>query len=508
MSNSLVVNTTSSETRVALIEDGIISEFHIERKRDRDVVGNIYKGKVKRVIKGLQAAFVDVAQEKAGFLHVSDFYDFGADIDAAQEGDSDDLWPPPSQGDNNDKPNITEVLNEGDEILVQVDKEPIGTKGARLTGRISIPGRYVVFMPTVSHVGVSRRIDSESERDRLRNIIRDVRPPGTGFIVRTVSEDVSKEKIKRDVDALVNLWETMLDKSEGVTAPYLLYEEPDLLVRATRDLFTADMDHLVVDDEKAYERVKEFVDHFVPDFPGEIELYEDDEPVFDAFGIEVEIERALSREVELESGGHLVIDRTEALTTVDVNTGSFTGSKSHEDTILKTNMEAAEEVVYQVRLRNIGGIIIIDFIDMEQKGNRDKVYAKLEEELEKDRVTTHALNISEFGLVEMTRKRVRESLVQFLCEECPTCDNRGFVKSKETVAYEIMRELKRSMPLINEDTVYVHANGSVIDKLRHVEKQALNELENTHDKTLKFHRQNELGMEAFDVKGVEEGDDD
>ncbi len=501
MANSLVVNTTSSETRVALVEDGIISEFHIERKRDRDVVGNIYKGKVQRVIKGLQAAFVDVAQEKAGFLHVSDFYDFSADLHASNQDD--DLWPPPSQGDNQDDKQITEVLNDGDEILVQVDKEPIGSKGARLTGRISVPGRYVVFMPTVSHIGVSRRINSESERSRLRNVVQEIRPPGTGFIVRTVSEGVSKEKIKRDIDALVNMWENMLDKCQRVDAPYLLYEEPDLLVRTTRDLFTSDFDSLIVDDEEAYERVKNFVEHFMPDFQGRIELYEDDEPVFDAYGIETEINRALSREVELESGGHLIIDRTEALTTVDVNTGSFTGSKSHQDTIQKTNMEAAEEVVYQVRLRNIGGIIIIDFIDMEDKQAQKRVYNKLEEELEKDRVTTNALAISEFGLVEMTRKRVRESLVQFLCEPCPCCDSRGFVKSKETVAYEIMRELKRTLPVIDEEDVYIHANSSVVDKLRHLEKQMLNELESSYDKTFHYHRQPDLDVEAFEIRGAD-----
>jgi len=503
MSNSLVVNTTSSETRVALVEDGIISEFHIERKRDRDVVGNIYKGKARRVIKGLQASFVDVAQEKAGFLHVSDYYDFGEDLKAARH-DNKDLWPPPSQQQNQGKDQITDVLSESDEILVQVDKEPIGSKGARLTGKISVPGRYVVFMPTVSHIGVSRRIDSESERDRLREIVRDKRPDGTGFIVRTVSEGVSEEKIQRDIDALVNMWENMLEKFKDVSGPYLLYEEPDLLVRATRDLFTSDFDSLIVDDEDAYERVQEFVDHFMPDFEGRIELYEDDEPIFDAYGIEIEIDRALSREVELESGGHLIIDRTEALTTVDVNTGSFVGDSSHEETIRKTNMEAAKEVVYQVRLRNIGGIIIIDFIDMEDPEARNQVYQKLEEELEKDRVTTNALNISEFGLVEMTRKRVRESLVQFLCEECPTCASRGFVKSKETVAYEMMRELKRQLPVISEEEVYIHANSNVVDKLRHLESERLEELQEDYDKSFHYHRQPDLNVEAFEIRGADD----
>ncbi|MFB6263061.1 MAG: Rne/Rng family ribonuclease, partial [Bradymonadaceae bacterium] len=372
MSNSLVVNTTSSETRVALVEDGILSEFQIERKRDRDIVNNIYKGKVRRVVQGLQAAFVDVAQEEAGFLHVSDFYDFSKDVKAVAGGD--DPWPPPSQDDNRGKPDITDVLHQGDEILVQADKEPIGTKGARLTGKISIPGRYVVFMPTVSHIGVSRQIDSNEERSRLKDVVRDARPDGTGFIVRTASKGVDAEKIRRDIETLAELWTKMLGKFQDVSAPYLLYEEPDLLVRATRDLFTSDFDSLIVDDEDAHERVTDFIDHFIPDFKGRVELYDRDEPVFDAYGIESEIERALSREVELESGGHLIIDRTEALTTIDVNSGSFTGSESQEETIFRTNMEAAKEVVYQIRLRSIGGIIIIDFIDMADQDQQDQVY--------------------------------------------------------------------------------------------------------------------------------------
>ncbi len=504
MSNNLVVNTTSSEIRVALVEDGIISEFYIERKRDRDIVGNIYKGKVLRVLKGMQASFVDVAHEKAGFLHVSDFYDFEKDVRAINH-DNQDLWPPPSQNHdpNQGKPSIKEVLHQGDEIICQVDKEPIGTKGARLTGKVSLPGRYVVFMPTVSHIGVSRRIDSDKERDRLREIVKDLRPDGTGFIVRTVSDGVSRDKIERDMKMLVGMWKEMLGKARDVDAPYLLYEEPDLLLRSVRDLFTADFDALIIDDEKAHERVQEFVNHFLPDYDGNIELYEGDEPVFDAYGIEIELDRALGREVELESGGHLTIDRTEALTSIDVNTGSFTGSKSLEDTILKTNLEAAEEIVYQLRLRNIGGIIIIDFIDMEDADARNQVYSTLERELDKDRVTTNALNISEFGLVEMTRKRVRESLVQFLCEDCPTCDSRGFVKSKETVAYEIMRELKRQLPVLSDEDVYIHANSKVVDKLRHLEKQALTDLEEEWDKTFHYHRQPDLDVEAFEVRGAD-----
>ncbi|MFU8806946.1 MAG: Rne/Rng family ribonuclease, partial [Bradymonadaceae bacterium] len=422
MSNLLVVNSTPSETRVALIEDGILSELYMERPRDRGVVGNIYKGKVLRVLPGMQAAFVDVAHEKAGFLHVSDFYDFEEDISSLDESDT---WPPPSRGKVGRKLNISDCIKEGEEVLVQVAKEPMGTKGARLTGHISIPGRYVVFMPTVSHIGISRRIESEKERKRLRRVVEENRPPGTGFIVRTVSEGISDDKILRDMELLINLWSDILDKSSKVKAPYLLNEEPDLLLRAARDLFTTDVERLIVDTDGAYKLVSEFTTNYMPAFSESIELYKSEEPIFDAYGIEIEINRALAREVPLPSGGSLVFDRTEALYAVDVNTGKFVGSSSDlEETILRTNLEAAEEVVYQVRLRNIGGIIIIDFIDMEDAKNREKVYRTLESALKKDRVTTNALAISEFGLVEMTRKRVRESLVQYLCEPCPNCEGR------------------------------------------------------------------------------------
>ncbi|MFW5967149.1 MAG: Rne/Rng family ribonuclease [Persicimonas sp.] len=502
MSDLLVVNSTSAETRVALVEDGIISEFYIERKRDRDVVGNIYKGKVVRVLPGMQASFVDVAQQKAGFLHVSDFYDFEKDLDAFVDDDK-QLWPPPSRSENNKRVNIQDVLNEGEEIMVQVSKEPIGTKGARLTSHISIPGRFLVFMPTVSHIGISRRISKDKERKRLKKIVEDQRKEGTGFIVRTVSENAPEEMIRREIDVLTEQWEDILAKCNRVNAPYLLYEEPDLLLRVARDLFTPDLERLVVDDERGYRRVREYVERFMPEYKDAVDLYEHDEPIFDAYGIEPEINGALSRRVELESGGELVFDKTEALTSIDINTGKFVGSKSLEETILKTNLEAVDEIVYQLRLRNIGGIIIIDFIDMEEARHREKVYRALEEALEKDRVTTNALAISDFGLVEMTRKRVRESLHQFLCEPCEFCDSRGFVKSKETVAYEIIRELRRALPLIAEEDVYIQANPKVIQVLRGVERKALDKLAKEAGK--KFHYKSESGrrIESFTVAPAE-----
>ncbi len=496
MSNILVVNSTRAETRVALIEDGILSEIYMERRRDRGVAGNIYKGRVLRVLPGMQAAFIDVAQEKAGFLHVSDFYNFQKDINHL-EGDGETL-PPPSRGKISRKINISDCMKEGEEILVQVAKEPMGTKGARLTGHISLPGRYVVFMPTVSHIGISRRIGSERERKRLRRVVEENRPPGTGFIVRTVSEDISDEKILRDMELLVKLWTDMLDRFNEVKSPYLLNEEPDLLLRAARDLFTTDIEELIVDDKQAYKRVSEFTSHYMPGFSDNISLYSATEPIFDAYGIEVEIERALAREVPLESGGSLVFDKTEALTAVDVNTGKFVGSSSDlEETILRTNLEAAEEVVYQLRLRNIGGIIIIDFIDMEDARNRERVYRTLEAALKKDRVTTNALAISDFGLVEMTRKRVRESLVQYMCDPCPHCDGRGQVKTRETVAAEIVREIRRQAPLMAGKTIYVDAQPEVISYLLNVERGTIDELEKVFDRKINLRGQRGKHVEYF-----------
>ena len=501
MSNLLVVNSTSSETRVALVEDGIISELHIERARDRGIVGNIYKGKILRVLPGMQASFVDISHERAGFLHASDVYDFGEDIAMFDEEGGGEGKPQLARGRGKQRMSIQESLKAGQEILVQVAKEPIGTKGARLTSHISLPGRYVVFMPTVSHIGISKRIESDKERKRLRKIVEEARPPGTGFIVRTVSEGISDDKLRQDMEMLIKLWGEILEKHARVRAPYLLYEEPDLVVRAIRDLVSTDLNEIVLDDQRAYDRVKHFIDTYIPGFEGKLRMYQYDMPIFDEFGIEPEIKRSLQRRVDLESGGHLVIDRSEALTAIDVNTGKFVGkgNTSLEDTILQTNLEAADEVVYQLRLRNIGGLIIIDFIDMEDVKHREKVYRRLEESLKKDRVTSNALAISEFGLVEMTRKRVRESLQQFLCEPCEYCDARGFVKSKETVSYEIIREIRREAPVHTEEDLFVHAHPGVIDFLRGPEKKELKDLENQYAKKIHLRTNRECHVEEFRV---------
>lgn len=499
MGNVLIVNSTSSETRVALVEDGLISEFHIERKRDRGIVGNLYKGKIQRVIPGMQAAFVDIGQERAGFLHASDVYDFDDDIAELDDSEDGDVRLAKGRGKNHSP--IQESLTQDQEILVQVKKEPINTKGARLTSHIALPGRYVVFMPTVSHVGISRKIASDKERSRLRRIVNEARPDKTGFIVRTVSQGISEAKLKADMQMLITLWSEVLEKHQVQKAPTLINEEPPLAVRSVRDLVSGDIDRIVLDHKEDYDNVCQFVASYMPNFEGKICYYQESEPIFDAYGIEAEIKNSMNREVPLVSGGSLVIDRTEALTAIDVNTGKFVGDgSSHEDTIFKTNLEAAEEVVYQLRLRNIGGLIIIDFIDMEDPQHRKKVYRQLEKALERDRVTSNALNISEFGLVEMTRKRTRESLTQFLCDACPNCMGTGTVKSKETVAYEILREIKRRILVTSKTRIQVRAHDTVVLLLQTLERSAVRDLEQSFKREIQFRADRSCHIEFFEIK--------
>lgn len=500
MSNVLVVNSTSDETRVALIEDGIISEFHIERKRERGIVGNIYKGKIVRVLPGMQAAFVDISHERAGFLHASDVYNFEEDF-AVYEDESDDRQL--ARGRGRQRTEIQDSINPGQEILVQVAKEPMGTKGARLTSHISLPGRYVVFMPTVSHVGISKRIESERDRKRLRKIVEAHRPEGTGFIVRTVSAGVTEEELIHDMKSLIQLWGEVLEKHGRVKAPYLLYEESDLIIRAVRDLVAVNLDAIVLDTPQDKERIEDFVEKYIPNFQGDIRLFTEPEPIFDAYGIESELRNALHRSVDLKSGGSIVIDRAEALTAIDVNTGKFVGrGTSHEETILRTNLEAVDEVVYQLKLRNIGGIIIIDFIDMEEVRHRDRVYRALEVALKSDRATTNALAISEFGLVEMTRKRTRESIDQYLCEPCPVCDGAGVVKSKASVAYDVIRQVQRIGLRYVEKALQVEAHPAVIEYLRGAEKKAVKDLEEKFSKTIRFKTANNFTLDQFKVSGI------
>ncbi len=673
MSSILVINAAGRETRVALVENGQIAEFYLERKKDKGIVGNIYKGRITRVLPGMQAAFVDIGLEKAAFLYVTDvFYD--PDSSRAQfeltEGEHDDApevpevaentedqesvdngapgvegaavddsisAPPPPTGasagpaetpprDTNSSPaealpigansspaeappagantspaeallvgansssaeasptgansspaetplgpqpelrpeiveaheegtapgapearqpaartaeepevrgerrarerqrhgregrerghnrsderiknrkpaRIEELLKVGQEVLVQISKDPIGTKGARLTSHISIPGRHLVFMPTVDHVGISRRISNEKERRRLREIVDRLRPPGTGFIVRTVAENVPQEKLESDIRFLIEVWKECIRRNEKTQDPALLYPDLDLILRATRDLFAHDVEKLVIDERDEYERVLSFVNVQDPALRDRVLLHEDDEPIFDAYGIEQEINRAVQRKVWLRSGGYLIIDQAEALTAIDVNSGRYVGKKSLEETITKINVEAAKEIVYQLRLRNIGGIIICDFIDMEKATNRDKVFKTLQEALGRDKAKTNVLRISELGLVEMTRKRVRESIGRILHEDCSFCDGRSFVKTATTVCYEIFRRIRREAANFKEPVLVINCNSDVAKLLQGDERQELRHLMDRFNKSIQVRAQQNYNREQYDLYG-------
>jgi ribonuclease G len=398
---------------------------------------------------------------------------------------------------------IRDVVREGQEIIVQVTKDPIGTKGARCSSHISLPGRYVVYLPTVDHIGISKRIGSDKERARLREAIEAMKPPSGGLIVRTVAEGLTKKGLKQDVGYLVRLWGEIAKKREGAKSPYVLSSELDLVLKVARDLFTDDVDEVVIDDKQQYERLCRFVEMFAPDRVKDVKFYDEDEPIFDEYGIEDEIQRALERKVPLPSGGHLIIDQAEALTAIDVNTGRFVGkgSKDMEETILKTNIEAVNEIAYQLRFRNIGGLIILDLIDMEQHKNREKVRRTLEELLQKDKAKTTLNRISELGLIEMTRKRTRESLGRMMHEPCPYCDGKGQLRSKETIAFEIMRQLRRQKSTLPGYSVVVNAHPAVADVLNSTEKASVTDAENKYMRKIIVVPRKEYHLEQFDLVG-------
>ncbi|HEY6100919.1 MAG TPA: Rne/Rng family ribonuclease [Anaeromyxobacter sp.] len=697
----LVINAAGAETRVALVESGTIHEYYLERKREKGIVGNIYKGKVVRVLPGMQAAFVDIGLEKAAFLYVGDVYgdpDFSEEFELTEgehpeevsevpdeqeaeeaearaqeqaaappapeaaagegapaappaEGGAQDLEPLPltaiplvnevpmppvpslpglpvpaigvepasdaepaagghapaqaegeqasaapasaetaltpvpaaapeapvadrrevrdreaareakgdrndrdrpdreAKGDRNDRDrpdrndrdrrqgreergrregrdrdrdrdrggrngreekrskemkNIQDLLKEGQEVIVQVAKDPIGTKGARITSHISLPGRHLVFMPTVDHIGISRRIEKDGERRRLREIVDRMRPEGTGFIVRTVAENVEAAKLEADIRFLIQVWNEIIRTKDKRSAPALLHGDLDLILRATRDLFTSEVGKLVIDDREEYERILRFVHEQAPHLEAQIEAYTGDEPIFDAYGIEQELKRASQRKVWLRSGGYIIIDQAEALTAIDVNSGRYVGKKNLEETITKINVEAAKEIVYQLRLRNIGGIIIIDFIDMDKSQNREKVFKALQDALGRDKAKTNVLKISELGLVEMTRKRVRESVTRMMNEPCAYCDGKGHTKSKITIAYEIFREIRREATHFPEPVLVVNCHPEVARILQGADRDELRALMDRFNKTIQVKPQQGYHQEQFDIYGRQE----
>jgi ribonuclease G len=450
MSTELIINTRPYETRVAVVENGVVAELHIERETGQELMGNIYRGQVARVLPGMQAAFVDIGLERTGFLYVSDVHRGLTDLEnamirkaSAGSGSSvteESSLPAPVS---NISFTIEELLHVGQQIMVQISKEPIGSKGARLTSHVSLPGRHLVLMPTVQHIGISRRIEDTEERERLRSLVREMVPDELGVIVRTVSEGAGREKLQSELDFLLKLWGTVLEAMDRSAGPALLYKDLTVSLRAVRDLFTREVDRLVIDSETEFENIVSFIETFAPRLRYSVELYEGEEPIYDAYGLEMEISRALEKKIWLKSGGYIVIEMTEALTSIDVNTGSYVGKRNLEETILKTNMEAVKEIAYQLRLRNIGGLIVIDFIDMERKSSRDRVFSALKEAMKNDRSKTHILRMSELGLIEMTRKRTRENLNRFLEEPCFYCEGSGSLKSRQTICYEIFRDLER-----------------------------------------------------------------
>ncbi len=508
VAREILINSAPFETRVALLEKQRLIEIFIERTRDKGIAGNIYQGRVTRVLPGMQAAFVDIGLEKSAFLHGSDLYaDLGEEF-LAEDGNTPievvaGTGAPAGKAAPR-RPPIEERLKKGQEILVQVAKQPIGSKGARVTALISLPGRHLVFTPSSHHLGVSRRIEDENERARLKEIVESERPPEGGFIIRTACEGLTKREIQGDIRFLLKLWNRIVHKSEQAGAPALLHYDMDLALRTVRDLFTADTHRLVVDNARDHQRILDFVDTVMPRLKSRVELYDEAEPLFDRFGIEVQIAKALDRKVWLKSGGYIVIDHTEALTVIDVNTGRYVGKKNQEETVLKTNLEAVKTIVEQLRLRNIGGLIVIDFIDMEDHDSQRQVFEAFSDALKKDKARSKLLPISELGLIEMTRKRTRESLMQLLCAPCSTCDGKGHAKTTATIAYEVLRRIQREgavNPTLIQITVNVHP--VVAQFLQQQEDRTLQAMEARLNKKIVVKATPNLTESQFEISAVE-----
>ena len=500
MSEEILVNVTPRETRVAVVENGMLQELHIERGGQRGVVGNLYKGRVQRVMPGMQAAFVDIGLERAAFLHANDIHRANAAV--GSEGDHLEEPPAPAQA----RP-IGELLREGQEIVVQVLKDPIGSKGARLTTQVSIPSRYLVLLPQSRVIGVSARIEDEDERARLKGLVGELSlPAAAGYIVRTNAEGVPSEALAEDIAYLSRVWALIERRSRESRVGECVYEDLSLPLRAVRDLIRRDVEKVRVDSRETCEKLRAFAAQYMPGQPenegglaDKIEHYLGARPIFDLYGVEDEIQRALQKEVPLKSGGYLVIDQTEAMTTVDVNTGSFLGQKTLEETVSRTNLEAAQSVARQLRLRNLGGIIIIDFIDMHDAEHRRQVLRTLEKSLAKDHAKTTVYDFSPLGLVEMTRKRTVESLQRQLSETCGQCGGRGTVKTAETVTYEIFREVTRAVRQFEAERLLVIASPGVVNRITDEESAAVAELEEFLGKSIRFQADEQYLQEQFDV---------
>ncbi len=526
MSTELLINVTPQETRIAVLENGAVQEILIERSNHRGLVGNIYKGRVSRVLPGMQAAFVDVGLERTAFLHASDISPDRLEDQHVQTAGSHQPHTAETQyrlpGQNQE---ITHLLHDGKEILVQVIKDPIGSKGARLTTHLSIPACYLVFIPNEDTIGISQKIEEEAERQRLRELCKklaremhadsitpgitpeaDPSTPATdeknlhdGYIVRTAAESVSEEMLRKDMAFLDRLWINLQERGSRVSAPGIVHEDLSLSLRTLRELGAVEVERIRIDSRETYRKLVEFSRRYIPELTMHIEHYGGERPIFDLYGVEDEIHKALQRKVQLKSGGHLVFDQTEAMTTVDVNTGAYVGHRNLEETIFKTNLEAAQAIARQLRLRNLGGIIIIDFIDMKSEEHRHQVLRALEKSLDRDPTRSQVSSVSPLGLVQMTRKRTSESLEQVLSETCPTCEGRGTIKSPDTVCYEIFREILREARQYDADRLLVLASPEVIDTLIDDESTSFAELEAFIGKQITLQAETLYPREQYDV---------
>ena len=481
VTEEILVNVTPQETRVAVIEQGVTQEVHVERATSRGLVGNIVMGRVVRVLPGMQSAFIDIGGERAAFLHVADM--------RAHRHNGEQPAP------------IEHLLGEGQQLIVQVVKDPIGTKGARLSTQISIAGRFLVYLPQESHIGISQRIEDEEERAHLRDKLQQLLPPEErgGFIIRTVAETASERELRSDVDYLRRLWGGIQDKAGSAAALTLLYQDLSLSLRVLRDFVHEDTARILVDSGEAYRKMMDFGQDFTPNVAERVEHYAGERPLFDLYGVEDEIEKALARRVDLKSGGYLVIDQTEALTTIDVNTGGYVGVRSFDDTIFKTNLEAAQVIARQLRLRNIGGIIIIDFIDMDTEEHRNSVLNEFRKALARDRTHMSVNGFTQLGLVEMTRKRTRESLAQVLCEPCPVCTGRARLKTAQTVCYAILRELAREARQFSAREYRILASQPVIDLFLDEESQSLALVSDSIGKPVSLQVETAYHQEQYDI---------
>jgi ribonuclease G len=541
MTKEMIISTNGHETRVAILEDDLLAEVFVERERNRGVVGNVYKGRVSKVLPGMQSAFVDLGLERDGFLYVSDVVNTMEEFERLSGDDDEEEAAAPVNGavgsgaadvaaeaapaagggdrrgrgrggrgerEKGPEPKIEDLVKEGQDIIVQVAKEPLGTKGARLTSHVTMPGRFLVFMPTVDHVGVSRKISTREERNRLRGIVKEFRDEhhfGGGVIIRTAAEGRPKDDIVSDLQYFHRVWTEMRQKSESSRAPAVVFREASLVAKLLRDLLTDDYTAIRIDDRREHARILELLDRIMPAMSPRVKLHDKPFPIFEEYGVQAELDKALKSKVWLKSGGSIVINQTEALVAIDVNTGRYVGKKTAgrlEDTIIKTNLEAAKEIVRQIRLRDLGGIIVLDFIDMEEKKNRQKVFQAVEQELRRDRSPSKALQVSDFGLVIVTRKRVKQSLERTLTEPCPYCSGTGTIKSSSTVCYEILTEVKKVGPELDGLGVLLRVNPDIARALKDEERGVLRDLKQTLGKDVIVKPDVQLHHEQFDVMSI------